>query len=75
MVAYAIGRACGPAVVRNRLRRRMRAIVRDFDRMETLPPGALMIGANPASVELTFEELRTELTQLLRRLPSDGSKA
>ena len=74
MVAYAIGRACGPAVVRNRIRRRMRAIVREFDQTEHLPTGALMIGAQPATAELTFDQLRTELWTMLTRLSQDGSR-
>ena len=36
-VAYAIGRRVGPAVVRNRVRRRLRAAVRELDR--TTPGG------------------------------------
>ena len=65
-VAYSIGRACGPAVTRNRLRRRLRAIIRSLDQHEPLPPGLLLIGAKPGAVELTFDQLRTETEQLLR---------
>ena len=65
-VAYSIGRACGPAVTRNRLRRRLREIVRQLDRLEPLPPGLLLIGARPSAVELTFDQLRVETEHLLR---------
>ena len=65
-VAYSIGRACGPAVTRNRLRRRLREIVRQLDQLDPLPPGLLLIGARPSAVELTFDQLHTETERLLR---------
>jgi ribonuclease P protein component len=43
-VAYAIGRAVGPAVVRNRVRRRLRALVAQEAR-RGLPPGWYLFGA------------------------------
>lgn len=52
-VAYAIPRASGPAVTRNRLRRRLRAITRDLD----LRPGTYLISAQPAATALSFDEL------------------
>lgn len=65
-MAYAIGRAYGPAVARNRLRRRLREIVRELDRSTPLPPGLLLIGAKPSAIELTFDQLTSEIEQLLR---------
>ena len=62
-VAFALGRALGPAVTRNRLRRRLRAILRELE--PSLPGGQLVIGANPQAVELTFDDLRSELRELL----------
>ena len=41
-VAYAIGRKVGPAVVRNRVRRRLREAVRELDRTTA---GGLECGA------------------------------
>lgn len=67
-MAYSIGRACGPAVRRNQLRRRLRAIVRRIDQTEELPAGLLLIGARPAATKLTFEELTVETTALLAGL-------
>jgi ribonuclease P protein component len=64
-VAFAIGRALGPAVERNRLRRRLRAILRELE--PSLSGGQLLIGANPQAVELTFDQLRTEMQELLTR--------
>lgn len=43
-VAYAVGRAVGPAVVRNRVRRRLRALVAEEAR-RGLPPGWYLFGA------------------------------
>jgi len=64
-VAFSLGRALGPAVTRNRLRRRLRAILRE--EQATMPGGLLLIGANPRAVELTFDQLRRELQQLLAK--------
>jgi len=53
-VAYAIGRSVGGAVERNRLRRRLRAIVDELD----LTPGTYLIGAGPAAATLSSQDLR-----------------
>ena len=52
-VAYAVNRSVGSAVDRNRLRRRLRAIIRDT----TLAPGAYLVAASAAAARLSFEEL------------------
>lgn len=68
-VAFAISRAYGTAVRRNRLRRRLRAVLAELDRQTPLPPGTMLIGARPqGSSELTFDRVRTELTQLVERI-------
>jgi ribonuclease P protein component len=68
-VAFSISRAVGPAVQRNRLRRRLRALLRAATAAGDVPAGSLLIGARPGAAELTFDQLRAELTDLLRRLP------
>ena len=35
-----------------------------------LPPGLLLIGANQSAIELTFEQLTTQMTELVRSLPA-----
>lgn len=60
-VAFAIGRAVGPAVTRNRLRRRLRALLANSD----VPPGIYLFGASERACELTFDELSQQLTQLM----------
>jgi ribonuclease P protein component len=57
-VAYAVGRRVGGAVARNRLRRRLRAVVRA--EAEHLVPGhAYLVGAGPAATTVSHRELRT----------------
>jgi ribonuclease P protein component len=67
-VAFAVGRALAPAVTRNRLRRRLRAILRELDQVEPLPPCLLLIGATPRTFELTFDQMRTELTSMIDQI-------
>ncbi len=52
-VAYAVGRPVGTAVARNRLRRRLRAVVREL----APPPGAYLVGAAAAASALPYDEL------------------
>lgn len=55
-VAFAIGRPLGTAVVRNRLRRRLREIVRA--RADLLEPGCTyLFGAGAGAVDLSRAEL------------------
>ncbi|MFO7591077.1 MAG: ribonuclease P protein component [Acidimicrobiia bacterium] len=54
-VAYAIGRTVGSAVVRNRIRRRVRAVV--AARGDDLAPGAYLIGARREVLTMPFAEL------------------
>jgi len=59
-VAFAINRAVGNAVTRNRLRRRLRAVLADME----LPSGLYLIGCRPMASELTFEQIRHTLQKL-----------
>lgn len=58
-VAFAIGRSVGNAPQRNRLRRRMRAILVELD----LAPGTYLVSAGPAATRLSADELRAQLMQ------------
>ncbi|MFK7919634.1 MAG: ribonuclease P protein component [Ilumatobacter sp.] len=66
LVAFAINRSVGNAVVRNRLRRRLRAIL---DTLE-LPPGLYLVGCRPTAAELTFDQIRAHLAKLPNKLAS-----
>jgi ribonuclease P protein component len=69
-VAFALGRALGPAVVRNRVRRQLRVMLQAASSAGTLPSGMFLIGAQPTAASRSFVELQFDLTQLLRRVPS-----
>jgi ribonuclease P protein component len=68
-VAFAIGRKVGPAVVRNRLRRQIRAVLNEADSNQTsadaLAPGSYLFGAHPSVTELSFAQLRREVLDLV----------
>ena len=62
-VAYAIPRTVGPAVVRNRIRRRLRAIVVDLDRRpQGVPIGDYLVRVSPGAAESSYDELQRYLT-------------
>lgn len=70
-MAYSVPRAIGGAVVRNRVRRRLRATVHELH-AELVPGGRYLISAGPAVVTATPRELRTTLRALLRALREEG---
>jgi ribonuclease P protein component len=63
-VAFAIGRATGSAVQRNRLRRRLRAILRTCE----LPAGLWLFGATPTATERTFDDLTVAVRAMLAQV-------
>ena len=67
-VAFAVGRSVGSATRRNRLRRRLRAIVAALVPGVGLRCGWLLIGAKPAASKHTFDALRNEVAILLARV-------
>ena len=67
-VAFALGRALGPAVVRNRVRRRLRDMLQRASSDSALAPGWYLFGANPAAASRSFIELQFDLDLLLSRL-------
>jgi ribonuclease P protein component len=69
-IAYAITRRVGGAVVRNRLRRRLRALCADLQRsgQVALPAGALLISVGPEAARRTPDELRNDVVRLLDAL-------
>ncbi len=77
-VAYAIGRKVGTAVVRNRVRRRLRAAVRDLDvTTGGLPGGAYLVSVGPGAAGRSYWQLRDDLAAAIaaatgRRLGAAG---
>lgn len=59
-VAYAVGRRVGGAVVRNRIRRRLRAIVAGAAAAE-MAPGAWLVRVQPEAAAASFDELERHL--------------
>ena len=66
-VGLVVSRAVGPSVVRNRVKRRLRHLLRD--RVGRLPAGALLVvRANPPSATRSSAELARDLDGVLARL-------
>jgi ribonuclease P protein component len=64
-VAYAVSRPVGTAVVRNRVRRRLRALVAAAAADGALAPGDYLISAQPSAAERAYAELGRDLRAAL----------
>lgn len=60
-VAFAVGKHAGNAVVRNRIRRRVRAVLTDL--APDLAPGAYLVGAGPTAATVPAADLRRCLAE------------
>ena len=69
-VAYAVGRRVGGAVVRNRLRRRLRHLVHDL--APHMASGAYLIAATPAAATLETPDLRSSLEAAVREASAEA---
>ena len=67
-IGYAVPRAVGSAVVRNRLRRRLRAAAGELVAAGRWPSGDYLVGASPAATARTYAELRDTLAALAGRV-------
>lgn len=67
LVGFVVSRAVGGAVIRNRVKRRLRHLMRD--RLHRLPRGSLLVvRANPPAASARSERLAAELDVALDRL-------
>ncbi len=70
-VGFVVSKAVGNAVIRNRVKRRLRHLVRD--RLTSLPDsGALVVRALPAAAGVTAAELAVDLDRCLQRVRGDA---
>jgi ribonuclease P protein component len=67
-VGYAVGRQCGGAVVRNRLRRCMREVARRC--APELPRGRYLVRLDAAAASTPPADLRAHVAEALRRASS-----
>lgn len=70
-VAYAVGRRTGTAVVRNRLRRRLRAVMHELSdptREPSFPSGDYLIRPRAEASDASFAALRRDAEQALRHI-------
>ncbi len=67
-VAYAVGRPVGGAVVRNRVRRRLRAVMAEEARAGGLPPGYYLVGVRPDAGQATFAAIGADVRDTVRQI-------
>jgi ribonuclease P protein component len=71
-VAFALGRSVGTAVTRNRVRRRLRALL--AEEAARLPAGWYLVGATPRAAALSFDDLRTAVRGLAVGVQREASR-
>ncbi len=67
-MAYGVGRSVGNAVVRNRVRRRLRVLMRECLDEGLLDAGQFLVSVGPGAVGIDFDELRVHLRSALADL-------
>jgi len=73
-VGFVVSKAVGNAVVRNRVKRRLRHAVRAW--LPRLPRGAvLVVRAQPAAAAAAYAELDDDLGRCLQRVSTHGEEA
>jgi len=71
-LSITVTRKVGSAVVRNRLKRRVREIYRRWSQRPRLPALDIVFHLKPAAREASFEELEQEVHALCQKLPGIG---
>lgn len=73
-VGFVVSRAVGSAVVRNRVKRRLRAVL--AARVRSLPAGVLLVvRANPAAVGVTVPRLAADVDAVLAKVLADPGRS
>lgn len=62
-VAYSVGKKVGKAVIRNKVKRRLRSLVREHSNQ--MPNGDYLVMVSPRVVDRRFNELRDEMRAIL----------
>ena len=70
-----VTRKVGSAVVRNRLKRRVREIYRRWNERPQLPALDIVFHLKPAARRASFEDLEREVHTLCRKLPRTNDQA
>jgi len=73
LVGYTIGRRCGSAVRRNRIRRRLRAAVTIAS--GELSPGSYLLGADPEVDGLSFPQLAAAVREAMTEAAQRGARS
>jgi ribonuclease P protein component len=66
-VGYAVSRRVGTAVERNRLKRRLRAVVGSIEKTGDLPDGSYLVNPGPAASQLDHPELLASVREAVRK--------
>lgn len=70
---FVVSKAVGGAVVRNKVKRRLRHLIRD--RLAVLPPGSLVVvRALPGAGDADYAQLARDLDTALQRLLGGGAR-
>jgi ribonuclease P protein component len=67
-LAFAVARRIGGAVVRNRIRRRLRAVFAELDRRGELPRRWYLVVVHPPAVHADHQALHGAVVEALRRV-------
>lgn len=74
LVGFVVSKAVGNAVIRNRVKRRLRHLARE--RITSLPGSAvLVVRALPPAAQATYGELRGDLDRCLDRVRPSGGQS
>ena len=70
-VAYAVGRGIGTAVARNRVRRRLRSIMRELADDQRVPAGSYLVSVYPGASDHSYADLKASVYQTLPKSPTE----